>query len=102
MSLFSSEQQTESIVKAIVVRTDYRDGKFNVLCMLGTDSKPVNILTDKLFYRDGDFVEIKRTLTKTKEGDIVKIEYTLERNVSLVDECTDKKELLLNALGLTT
>lgn len=68
--------------------------------MLGNEDAPVVIKTMKPFYRDGDYIEVYKSVLKDKSGKITYQDYTIEKNVSLIDECKQAKNELLIILGL--
>lgn len=101
-----------SIVKGVVVRianTPYtyidndRDRpSLGLLCMLGNLDVPIYVDTDPArnaharYIQAGDFIDVRKTVEDTDKGE--KISYTLERNVSLIEDCTEQKEKLMDAL----
>lgn len=101
-----------SIVKGVVVRIantpyTYIDGdkdrpSLGLLCMLGNLEIPIYVDTDPArnaharYIQAGDFIDVRKTVEDTENGE--KTSYTLERNVSLIEDCNDRREKLLEVL----
>lgn len=101
MSIFTPDKETDTIVKAVIVRVDYvQDDNYRLLCMLGNEKAPIVIKTKSSFYRDGDYIEVHKSILKDSNGKITYQDYKIDKNVSLVDECRRAKEDLLIVLGI--
>lgn len=117
MSIFAKKTSNPprvSIVKGVVVRiantpysyiNDDRDRpSLGLLCMLGNLDVPIYVDTDPArnaharYIQAGDFIDVRKTVTETEQGE--KTSYTLERNVSLIEDCNVRKEMLLEALQI--
>jgi hypothetical protein len=101
------------LLKGVVVRLPNTPYKFvesdpdrpslGLLCMVASSEAPVYVDTDPKqhaharYVIQGDFVDIRKTVTYSKEGQTVA--YTLERNVSLHDDCIRQRGILMGVLG---
>lgn len=86
------------------VESDHDRPSLGLLCMVASSEAPIYVDTDPKqhaharYVIQGDFVDIRKTVTSHKDGKTTTV-YTLEKNVSLHDDCIRQRGILMGVLG---